>query len=48
MYVKVKRGQTLYKIATHHHTTINKLLVLNPVLRTRPDLIYAGEFIRVH
>ena len=48
MYVKVKKGQTLYKIAKHHHTTVSRILNLNPELRARPDIIYPGEYVRVH
>lgn len=42
----VRRGDTLYKIALSHGTTVNRLLRLNPHI-IRPDIIWPGEPIRL-
>ncbi|WP_006716418.1 LysM peptidoglycan-binding domain-containing protein [Desulfitobacterium metallireducens] len=47
MHHIVRRGESLHKIAKHHHTHIHHLLHLNPHIRHRPNLIYPGERIRV-
>ncbi|CAA7600659.1 LysM domain protein [Acididesulfobacillus acetoxydans] len=43
----VRHGETLHLIARRNRTSVNVLLRLNPKLRRRPNLIYAGESIRV-
>ena len=42
----VKNGDTLGDIAARFHTSVNNLLALNPRI-TNPNLIYAGEVIRI-
>jgi len=42
----VRRGDTLYRIATRYGTTVQRLLDLNPHV-TRPDIIFPGEPIRL-
>ena len=42
----VKKGDTLGDIAARYHTTVNHLMALNPRI-TNPNLIYAGEVIRI-
>jgi LysM repeat protein len=44
-YVTVQRGDTLFRIAQNHNTTVERLLQLNPGLE--PDLIKVGQKIRV-
>ena len=46
MYYTVKKGDTLSKIAQSYHTTVNKLLELNPQI-TNKNLINIGQVIRV-
>ena len=46
MYYTVKKGDTLSKIASSYHTTVNKLLELNPKI-TNKNLINIGQVIRV-
>ncbi|HHY27234.1 MAG TPA: LysM peptidoglycan-binding domain-containing protein [Desulfitobacterium dehalogenans] len=43
----VRKGESLYKIAKHHGTSVHHLLKLNPHVRSRPATIYPGEKIRV-
>lgn len=43
----VKPGETLWKIAHHHHTTVHHLIHLNPQIKD-PNLIYPGQRIKVH
>jgi spore coat assembly protein SafA len=43
----VRRGDTLYKIAKHHGTTVHRLIRKNPQI-FNPNLIYPGQRIRVH
>ena len=45
-YYVVKRGDTLSAIAVKYHTTVNKLMALNPRI-TNANVIYAGEMIRI-
>ena len=45
-YHIVVSGDTLSAIAAKYHTTLNKLLSLNPRI-TNPNLIYPGEAIRI-
>lgn len=45
-YHYVVTGDTLGKIAQKYGTTVKKIMALNPRI-TNPDLIYAGEVIRV-
>lgn len=46
LYHHVVKGDTLGKIAQKYGTTVKKIVALNPRI-TNPDLIYAGEVIRV-
>ena len=41
-----KAGDTLVGIAARYNTTVEKLMALNPRI-TNPDVIYAGEMIRI-
>ena len=43
---KIQEGQTLTKIATIFHTTLQNLLILNPNI-TNPNKVYAGQVILV-
>lgn len=45
VYVKVKKGETLSKIARANHTTVNKIQKLNP--KINPSKIKPGDRIRV-
>ena len=45
-YYQVESGDTLGKIAARFHTSVNNLMALNPRI-TNPNLIYAGEVIRI-
>ena len=45
-YYQVESGDTLGKIAARFHTSVNHLMALNPRI-TNPNLIYAGEVIRI-
>ena len=47
MFHIIKPGDTLWKIAHHHHTSIHHLLHINPWI-TNPDLIYIGQRIKIH
>lgn len=42
----VKKGDTLYKIAINHHTTVNALRAINPAI-TDPNKIYPGQEVRI-
>ena len=42
----VKKGDTLYKIAINHHTTVNALRAINPAI-TDPNKIYPGQEVRL-
>ena len=42
MFHTVKPGDTLWKIAHHHHTSIHHLLHINPAIKD-PNLIYIGQ-----
>lgn len=46
-YYVVEVGDTLSHIADKFGTTVIKLLFLNPRLVKNPNLIYAGETIRI-
>ena len=46
-YYVVEAGDTLSQIADKFGTTVIKLLFLNPRLVKNPNLIYAGETIRI-
>ena len=43
---KVKKGDTLSKIAKAHKVTLKKLIVANPQIKN-PDLIHPGEIINI-
>lgn len=43
----IKPGDTLYKIATQHKTTVADLIKLNPKLSAHPAEIKAGEKINI-
>lgn len=43
---KVKKGDTLSKIAKAHKVTLKKLIAANPQIKN-PDLIYPGEIINI-
>ena len=47
MHHRVRRGESLYKIAKRHGTTVHRLLHKNPHLKHRSHLIYPGETVRV-
>lgn len=47
IYVSVKAGDNLTKIASRYHTTVARLLALNPLKRKHPDDLNIGEKIRV-
>ena len=46
-YYIVKKGDTLSAIAVKYHTTVNKLVALNPHIKN-PNLIYVGDVIRLY
>ena len=46
-YYTVKKGDTLSAIAVKYHTTVNKLVALNPHIKN-PNLIYVGDVIRLY
>ena len=46
MFHIVKPGDTLWKIAHHHHTSVNHLLHINSWIKN-PDLIRIGQRIKV-
>ena len=46
-YYVVKRGDTLSAIAVKYHTTVNKLMALNPQIKNA-NLIYVGDVIRLY
>ena len=46
-YYTVKKGDTLSAIAVNYHTTVNKLVALNPHIKN-PNLIYVGDVIRLY
>ena len=46
-YYTIKSGDTLSGIAVKYKTTIAKLMALNPRI-TNPDVIYAGDVIRIY
>lgn len=43
----VKKGESLFKIAKRHGTSVQNLLKLNPQVRRNPNSIHPGEWIRV-
>ena len=45
-YYIVKSGDTLSAIASRYHTSVAKLLLLNPHIKN-PNLIYPGDVIRL-
>lgn len=45
--VRVQRGDTLSAIARSRGTSVRELIDLNPALQTHPDLIRAGETVKV-
>jgi LysM repeat protein len=47
MFHTVISGDTLWKIAHHHHTSVHHLLHINPWIKN-PDLIIIGQRIKVH
>ena len=46
-YYTVKKGDTLSAIAVKYHTTVNKLMALNPHIKNA-NLIYVGDVIRLY
>ena len=46
-FYTVQEGDCLSKIADIHHTSVFKLMLLNPKIRN-PHLIYPGDVIRLH
>lgn len=44
---RIAPGDTLGEIAAKYGTTIAKLMALNPNIKN-PDLIYAGDYIRIN
>ena len=46
-YYTVKKGDTLSAIAVKYHTTVSKLVALNPHIKN-PNLIYVGDVIRLY
>lgn len=46
VYYTIKRGDTLTKIAARYHTTVARLLKLNPYIKNK-NLIYTGKKVRV-
>lgn len=46
VYVRVKRGDNLSKIATKHKTTYKRIFYANKSIKN-PDLIYPGEKLRI-
>ena len=46
-YYTVKKGDTLSAIAVKYHTTVSKLVALNPQIKN-PNLIYPGDAIRLY
>ena len=46
-YHLVQKGETLSGIAAKYHTSVKNLQALNPRI-TNPNLIFAGEYIRVY
>ena len=46
-YYVVKKGDTLSAIAVKYHTTVSKLVALNPQIKN-PNLIYVGDVIRLY
>ncbi|HEX3016083.1 MAG TPA: LysM domain-containing protein [Desulfobacteria bacterium] len=47
MHHVVRRGESLYRIARRHRTSVHHLLRKNPHLAHRRHLIFPGERIRV-
>jgi len=47
MFHTVKQGETLWKIAHHHHTSIHHLVHMNPAIKN-PNLIYVGQRLKIH
>lgn len=43
----IAAGDTLGDIAAKYGTTVAKLMALNPKIKN-PDLIYAGDYIRIN
>jgi len=46
MYHTVKPGETLWKIAHHHHTSVHHLVHMNPSIKN-PNLIYIGQRLKI-
>ena len=46
-YYTVKKGDTLSAIAVKYHTTVSKLMALNPHIKNA-NLIYVGDVIRLY
>lgn len=46
LYYRVRRGDTLYKIARRYRTTVRKLVILNNI--KNPNLIYIGQVLRIY
>ncbi len=46
-YYTIKRGNTLSAIAVKYHTTVSKLMALNPHIKNA-NLIYPGDIIRLY
>ncbi|WP_018248286.1 L,D-transpeptidase family protein [Orenia marismortui] len=46
LYYTVKNGDTLYKIAKNHNTTVNKLLKINKQIKNK-NSIYPGQLIKI-
>lgn len=46
-YYTVQRGDTLSAIASRNHTTVSKLMALNPHIKNA-NLIYPGDVIRLY
>ena len=42
----IRRGDNLYRIARANHTTVARLLALNPWIR-RPNLIFPGQILKL-
>ena len=46
LFYCIAAGDTLGEIAAKYGTTVAKLMALNPKIKN-PDLIYAGDYIRI-
>ena len=47
LFYQIAAGDTLGDIAVKYGTTVAKLMALNPNIKN-PDLIYAGDYIRLN